>query len=233
MRERAFFVDTAETLWCHDDEPAIVDPESFYILIPSLLRLRTHRGLPDRLPRLPPLHRHRHHRLEHPPRHGHDDGLARHHLPPVQAAPLRHGRRLDTPHPRPCSGVSAVSPAQILDYARMCLLIVLRLSLIPIIVATVVGLLVSLLQALTQIQEQTLGFAVKLIAISLTLLVCASWLGKLPQNFTLNLTAREGRIRATSPGKVIPCPCPSSSLFRICGTTTRFFATSGRGSRCF
>ena len=70
-----------------------------------------------------------------------------------------------------------MSQAQILDYAQMCLLIILRLSLIPIIVATVVGLLVSLLQALTQIQEQTLGFAVKLIAISLTLLVCASWLG--------------------------------------------------------
>ncbi len=70
-----------------------------------------------------------------------------------------------------------MSHAQILDYAQMCLLIILRLSLIPIIVATVVGLLVSLLQALTQIQEQTLGFAVKLIAISLTLLVCASWLG--------------------------------------------------------
>ena len=70
-----------------------------------------------------------------------------------------------------------MSQAQILDYAQMCLLIILRLSLLPIIVATVVGLLVSLLQALTQIQEQTLGFAVKLIAISLTLLVCASWLG--------------------------------------------------------
>ena len=70
-----------------------------------------------------------------------------------------------------------MSQAQILDYAQMCLLLVLRLSLIPIIVATVVGLIVSLLQALTQIQEQTLGFAVKLIAISLTLLVHASWLG--------------------------------------------------------
>ena len=70
-----------------------------------------------------------------------------------------------------------MSHAQILDYAQMCLLLVLRLSLIPIIVATVVGLIVSLLQALTQIQEQTLGFAVKLIAISLTLLVCASWIG--------------------------------------------------------
>ena len=70
-----------------------------------------------------------------------------------------------------------MSHAQILDYAKMCLVIVLRLSLIPIAVATVIGILVSLLQALTQIQEQTLGFAVKLLAISLTLLAYASWMG--------------------------------------------------------
>ena len=70
-----------------------------------------------------------------------------------------------------------MSQAQILDYAQMCLMLVLRLSLLPITVATVIGRIVSLLQALTQIQEQTLGFAVKLIAISLTLLVCASWMG--------------------------------------------------------
>ncbi len=67
--------------------------------------------------------------------------------------------------------------AEIVDYAKMCMLLVLRLSLVPIVVATVIGIVVSLLQALTQIQEQTLGFAVKLIAISLTLLVCASWMG--------------------------------------------------------
>ena len=70
-----------------------------------------------------------------------------------------------------------MSTAQLLDYAQTCLVIVLQLSLIPILVATVIGILVSLLQALTQIQEQTLGFAVKLIAISLTLLACASWMG--------------------------------------------------------
>ena len=70
-----------------------------------------------------------------------------------------------------------MSHAQILDYVQMCLIIVLKLSLIPIVVATVIGILVSLLQALTQIQEQTLGFAVKLIAISLTILACASWMG--------------------------------------------------------
>ena len=70
-----------------------------------------------------------------------------------------------------------MNQAQLLDYALTCLLLVLRLSLIPIIVATVIGVIVSLLQALTQIQEQTLGFAVKLIAISVTLLACSSWLG--------------------------------------------------------
>ncbi len=70
-----------------------------------------------------------------------------------------------------------MSEAQLLDYAQTCLVMVLRLSLLPILVATVIGILVSLLQALTQIQEQTLGFAVKLIAISLTLLACASWIG--------------------------------------------------------
>jgi len=70
-----------------------------------------------------------------------------------------------------------MSQAQILDYAQLCLVLVLQLSLVPIVVATVIGIIISLLQALTQIQEQTLGFAVKLIAISLTLLACASWMG--------------------------------------------------------
>ncbi len=67
--------------------------------------------------------------------------------------------------------------AQILDYAQKCLILVLQLSLIPICVATVIGILVSLLQALTQIQEQTLGFAVKLIAISITIMAASSWMG--------------------------------------------------------
>ena len=82
-----------------------------------------------------------------------------------------------------------MSQAQILDYAQTCLILVLRLSLIPIIVATVIGILVSLLQALTQIQEQTLGFAVKLIAISLTLLACASWMGSELLLYTQNIFA--------------------------------------------
>ena len=35
QRERAFFVHTAENLWGKDGQPAVVDPESFCILLPS------------------------------------------------------------------------------------------------------------------------------------------------------------------------------------------------------
>ena len=70
-----------------------------------------------------------------------------------------------------------MSQSQLVYYAQQCLILVLKLSLIPIVVATVIGILVSLLQALTQIQEQTLGFAVKLIAISITIMAASSWMG--------------------------------------------------------
>ena len=55
--------------------------------------------------------------------------------------------------------------------------LVLWLSLPVIVVAAVVGTVLSVLQALTQIQEQTLAFAVKLIAVWVTLLLMARWMG--------------------------------------------------------
>ena len=70
-----------------------------------------------------------------------------------------------------------MSHAELLDYSQTCLVLVLKLSLVPIVVATVVGLIVSVLQALTQIQEQTLGFAVKLVALSVTIVAASSWIG--------------------------------------------------------
>jgi type III secretion protein S len=57
------------------------------------------------------------------------------------------------------------------------MLLVLWLSLPPIAVASVVGILFSLIQALTQIQEQTLSFGVKLIAVGITLYLTARWIG--------------------------------------------------------
>ncbi len=73
--------------------------------------------------------------------------------------------------------------AFILDLTIQALMLVLMLSMPPIIVATLLGLGISLLQALTQIQEQTLSFAVKLIGVILTIIFTAVWLGTEMFNF--------------------------------------------------
>jgi type III secretion protein S len=65
----------------------------------------------------------------------------------------------------------------VLNLTKEALFLVLILSMPPIIVASVSGLLVSLLQALTQIQEQTLSFAIKLISVTITIALTATWLG--------------------------------------------------------
>ena len=55
--------------------------------------------------------------------------------------------------------------------------LVLILSAPPILVASIAGLLVAVVQAATQIQEQTLQYTVKFFAIVLTLFLTASLLG--------------------------------------------------------
>lgn len=67
--------------------------------------------------------------------------------------------------------------SSVLDITAKALILVLYLSLPPIVVATFVGVLISLLQALTQVQEQTLSFAVKLIVLTLVLLFTMPWAG--------------------------------------------------------
>ena len=63
------------------------------------------------------------------------------------------------------------------DYAVKALYLVMMLSLPPIVVASVVGIGLSLIQAITQLQEQTLTFGVKLLAVGLTLFLMGGWLG--------------------------------------------------------
>lgn len=73
--------------------------------------------------------------------------------------------------------------ATVLDFTVKAMTLVLWLSMPPIIVATVIGVIVSLLQALTQIQEQTLSFAIKLVVVTFTLLFTAQWMGSEMLNF--------------------------------------------------
>ena len=70
-----------------------------------------------------------------------------------------------------------MTESELLGLMGRALTLVLYLSLPPIIAAAVVGTLVSLLQALTQIQEQTLSFTFKLLAVVLTISVTARTIG--------------------------------------------------------
>ena len=64
-----------------------------------------------------------------------------------------------------------MNDAAIVDLARNALLMAVTLAAPMLMVALVVGLLVSIVQAVTQIQEQTLVFVPKIIAIFITILI--------------------------------------------------------------
>ena len=64
-------------------------------------------------------------------------------------------------------------------YARVAneaLWLILTLSILPLMASLIVGLVISLFQALTQIQEQTLTFVPKVIATILILSISATWM---------------------------------------------------------
>jgi type III secretion protein S len=73
---------------------------------------------------------------------------------------------------------------EIYQLSYQALLMILILSGPPILISMAVGLFVAILQAATQIQEQTLSFTVKLIAVIFTLILLGGWLGSQIVQFT-------------------------------------------------
>jgi flagellar biosynthetic protein FliQ len=64
----------------------------------------------------------------------------------------------------------------VLDIGLDALLLAAKLCAPVLVTALVVGFVISLLQSITQIQEQTLSFVPKLIAVGVALLVCGHWM---------------------------------------------------------
>jgi len=67
--------------------------------------------------------------------------------------------------------------SQALQLVNQALWLILVLSAPPVIAAALVGLTIALIQAATQIQEQTLQYALKFFAIVLTIFLTASLMG--------------------------------------------------------
>ena len=88
-----------------------------------------------------------------------------------------------------------MSEAEIISHASRALLLVLVLSLPPIVVAALVGVFVGLVQALTQIQEQTISFAFKLASIILVIFMIMGWIGSELMGYAADSFNRVQRIR--------------------------------------
>jgi flagellar biosynthetic protein FliQ len=77
-----------------------------------------------------------------------------------------------------------IAEAYIVQVVREGLYLVLLVSAPPVLVSLVVGLLVSLVQATTQLQDQTLSFVPKLVAVLATLVISGPWIGSQLARFT-------------------------------------------------
>jgi flagellar biosynthetic protein FliQ len=80
--------------------------------------------------------------------------------------------------------------AEVLDVGREAIWLTLQLSAPILIVGLVVGVLIGFFQALTQIQEATLVFAPKILAVFLALLVFLPFMGALMAGFMHQIAAR-------------------------------------------
>lgn len=73
---------------------------------------------------------------------------------------------------------------QVADLLRDAIGVALRLASPMLLLAMLVGVVVAIFQAVTQIHEQTIGFVLKLIVVVAVLLVAGGWMLDTLQDFT-------------------------------------------------
>ena len=78
---------------------------------------------------------------------------------------------------------------QVADLMRDAIGIALRLASPMLLLAMVVGVVVAIFQAVTQIHEQTIGFVLKLIVVVSVLLLAGGWMLDILQDFTRQVFA--------------------------------------------
>ncbi len=69
-----------------------------------------------------------------------------------------------------------MTEATVIDIAREVVWVIVKTSAPMLIVSLVVGLIISIFQTITSIQEQTLTFVPKFLAIMLVIVLCGGWM---------------------------------------------------------
>jgi flagellar biosynthetic protein FliQ len=82
-----------------------------------------------------------------------------------------------------------VTDTDVIEIAMQTMTVALKLSAPVLVTALVVGFAVSLFQSMTQIQEFTLAFVPKVVAVGIAVLVSGNWMMHTLVNFTEDLFA--------------------------------------------
>ena len=80
-----------------------------------------------------------------------------------------------------------MTPETVMSIAYQAMMVTLYLGAPLLLTALLIGLLVSLFQAATQINEMTLSFIPKILAVFAALIIAGPWMLGLIQDFTRNL----------------------------------------------
>ncbi len=80
-----------------------------------------------------------------------------------------------------------MSPEMVIDLGKEALMMILLLAAPMLGIGLAVGLIVSILQATTQIQEQTLTFIPKIVAVLVSILFFGPWMLNILVSFTVEL----------------------------------------------
>ncbi len=80
-----------------------------------------------------------------------------------------------------------MSQGFIMDITRKALCVFLKMSAPILIITLIVGLIVSIIQATTQIQEQTMTFITKILAVVFTLIILGPWMINIITGYTSEL----------------------------------------------
>lgn len=91
-----------------------------------------------------------------------------------------------------------MDPTEVLSLSRDAIYVMLKVSGPILFVALAVGLIISLLQALTQMQEATISFVPKIIAVFLAMMLLMPFVGRTLKTFNDELMDRIVHISALS-----------------------------------
>ena len=83
-----------------------------------------------------------------------------------------------------------ITQEAVLDIAREAICTTIITSAPLLLVSLIVGLIVSIFQTVTSIQEQTLTFVPKIIAIFLVMMLCGSWMLDTMSGFMTDLWSK-------------------------------------------